>query len=141
MRCDPSPRPVSTRHLFLSDPAAPRYFTQWRAAGARGWAVVRVNVLCSVALLSHHHAMPTPPILPANRLEEHPLGDLYDYARPVGPVRKPKAARRNRAKAKQICRPRITDDWPQRVPVTALELDIFEVHFRDFLDELFDQRP
>lgn len=85
--------------------------------------------------------MPTPPILPANHLDEHPLGDLYDYARPVGPVRQPNGRCTNRAKTKQIWCPRITDDWPQRIPITALELDIFEVHFRGFLDELFTQEP
>ncbi len=82
--------------------------------------------------------MPTHPTRPADRLDEHPLSDLYDYARPLGSVRKPKVHRRSQAKPKQVWRPRITDDWPQHVPISELELDIFEVHFCDFLDELFD---
>ena len=31
----------------------------------------------------------------------------------------------------------VTDDWPERVPVTAAEVDVFEVCFGDILDELF----
>jgi hypothetical protein len=33
---------------------------------------------------------------------------------------------------------RVTDDWPERVPVTAAEIDVFEAWFGDILDELFD---
>ena len=29
------------------------------------------------------------------------------------------------------------DDWPQRVPVTEREADVFETWFGDILDELF----
>jgi hypothetical protein len=32
----------------------------------------------------------------------------------------------------------VTDDWPDRVPVTAAEVDVFEVWFGDILDELFE---
>jgi len=32
---------------------------------------------------------------------------------------------------------RVTDDWPQRVPVTEREVDVFEAWFGDILDELF----
>jgi hypothetical protein len=31
----------------------------------------------------------------------------------------------------------VTDDWPERVPVTAAEVDVFEAWFGDILDELF----
>jgi hypothetical protein len=31
----------------------------------------------------------------------------------------------------------VTDDWPERVPVTAREVDIFEAWFGDLFDELF----
>ena len=31
----------------------------------------------------------------------------------------------------------VTDDWPQRVPVTEREVDVFEAWFGDILDELF----
>ena len=31
----------------------------------------------------------------------------------------------------------MTDDWPEDVPVTEAEVDVFEAWFRDLLDELF----
>jgi hypothetical protein len=32
---------------------------------------------------------------------------------------------------------RVVDDWPERVPVTAAEVDVFEAWFGDLFDELF----
>ena len=32
---------------------------------------------------------------------------------------------------------RVLDDWPDRVPVTDREVDVFEAWFGDILDELF----
>ncbi|MGK2872653.1 MAG: hypothetical protein ACSLFL_10410 [Alphaproteobacteria bacterium] len=31
----------------------------------------------------------------------------------------------------------VTDDWPERVPVTQAEIDIFDAWFGDLFDELF----
>ena len=31
----------------------------------------------------------------------------------------------------------VIDDWPERVPVTEREVDVFEAWFGDVLDELF----
>ena len=31
----------------------------------------------------------------------------------------------------------VTDDWPERVPVTSGEVDVFEAWFGDVFDELF----
>jgi hypothetical protein len=31
----------------------------------------------------------------------------------------------------------VTDDWPDHVPVTEAELDVFEAWFGDIFDELF----
>jgi hypothetical protein len=31
----------------------------------------------------------------------------------------------------------VTDDWPERVPVTRAEVDVFEAWFGDLFDELF----
>lgn len=31
----------------------------------------------------------------------------------------------------------VTDDWPDRVPVTAAEVDVFEAWFGDLFDEIF----
>ncbi|MEQ1863551.1 MAG: hypothetical protein ABL996_02745 [Micropepsaceae bacterium] len=32
---------------------------------------------------------------------------------------------------------RVIDDWPEHVPVTDVEIDIFEAWFGDLFDELF----
>lgn len=32
---------------------------------------------------------------------------------------------------------KVTDDWPERVPITDAELDVFEAWFSDLFDELF----
>ena len=34
----------------------------------------------------------------------------------------------------------VTDDWPDRVPITDAELDVFEAWFGDLFDELFGPR-
>jgi hypothetical protein len=31
----------------------------------------------------------------------------------------------------------VTDDWPERIPVTHAELDVFEAWFGDLFDEFF----
>jgi hypothetical protein len=31
----------------------------------------------------------------------------------------------------------VTDNWPERVPITNAELDVFEAWFGDLFDELF----
>jgi hypothetical protein len=31
----------------------------------------------------------------------------------------------------------VIDDWPQRVPVTQAEIDVFEAWFGDLFDEFF----
>lgn len=31
----------------------------------------------------------------------------------------------------------VTDDWPEKVPITEAEIEIFERYFGDVLDELF----
>jgi hypothetical protein len=31
----------------------------------------------------------------------------------------------------------VTDDWPEQIPVTEAEVDVFEAWFGDLFDELF----
>jgi hypothetical protein len=59
--------------------------------------------------------------------------DLYDYLRsPKGRPSRP---------AKDHCnRWTVTDDWPEQVPVTDAEVDVFEAWFGDLFDELFATR-
>jgi len=35
----------------------------------------------------------------------------------------------------------VTDDWPERVPVTEAEVEVFERWFGDLFDELFGPAP
>ena len=61
-------------------------------------------------------------------------GDLYDYARSRPTRRLPLRA------GADMWQPTVTDDWPEKVPVTEAELDVFEAHFAELLDELFGPR-
>nr|WP_157872499.1 hypothetical protein [Bradyrhizobium sp. ORS 278] len=56
--------------------------------------------------------------------------DLRDYAQPV------QRRRVRSAKALQTgCK--VRDDWPDEVPVTLTEVEVFEAWFGELLDELF----
>jgi hypothetical protein len=35
----------------------------------------------------------------------------------------------------------VKDDWPERVPVTVAEIEVFEAWFGDLFDVLFSARP
>jgi hypothetical protein len=63
-------------------------------------------------------------------LPDAPLVDLYDYA-----------ATRQRSCRRRAKHPSstwsVTDDWPDEVPVTEAEVDVFEAWFGDLFDELF----
>jgi len=55
--------------------------------------------------------------------------DLYDFA--ALPTR-----RSGRPPAHDPSAWTVIDDWPERVPVTQREVDVFEAWFGDILDEL-----
>jgi hypothetical protein len=59
--------------------------------------------------------------------------DLYDYARPP-------ARRVGRPAAWDTTAWTVTDDWPDEVPITEAEIDVFEAWFGDLFDELFSTR-
>lgn len=71
---------------------------------------------------------PRPHCRPALRLRPEPAS-LYDYRQP--------APRPGRPPKHDLTGWRVTDDWPERVPVTPEEVDVFEAWFGDILDELF----
>ena len=56
--------------------------------------------------------------------------DLYDYAEPY-------RRRRGRPVKTDLSDWRVLDDWPDPVPVAAVEVDVFEAWFGDILDALF----
>jgi hypothetical protein len=60
--------------------------------------------------------------------------DLFDYAPPLDP------SPQGRPPAVDLSGWKVTDDWPERVPVTRAEVDVFEAHFSDFFDEWFGPR-
>ena len=59
--------------------------------------------------------------------------DLYDYARP-------QARRTGRPTADNPSTWTVTDDWPDEMPVTEAEIEVFEAWFGDLFDELFSTR-
>ncbi len=65
--------------------------------------------------------------------DERLPADFYDYARPP-------ARRAGRPAAEDTTIWTVSDDWPDEVPITEAELDVFEAWFGDLLDELFSTR-
>lgn len=55
--------------------------------------------------------------------------DLHDYLLPA-------PRRSGRPLKHDLSAWTVTDDWPERVPVTQREVDVFEAWFGDILDEL-----
>jgi hypothetical protein len=60
--------------------------------------------------------------------------DLYDYTRPRS------AQRPGRPAPEEPSTWTVTDDWPEDVPVTEAEIEVFESWFGDLFDELFSTR-
>jgi hypothetical protein len=67
------------------------------------------------------------------RRHRAPIDDLFDYAR----ARARRARRPARANEAEWT---VTDDWPEDVPVTEAEIEVFEAWFGDLFDELFSTR-
>ena len=59
--------------------------------------------------------------------------DLYDYLRPA-------ARRRGRRAKKDRSKWTVTDNWPDEVPITEAEIEVFEAWFGELFDELFSTR-
>jgi len=62
-----------------------------------------------------------------------PPDDLYDYLRPY-------ARRPGRLRSDDPSIWTVSDDWPDEVPVTEAEIEVFEAWFGDLFDELFSTR-
>jgi hypothetical protein len=59
--------------------------------------------------------------------------DLCDYARP-------RAVRPGRPAPEDTTTWTVKDDWPEEVPITEAEIEVFEAWFGDLFDELFSTR-
>jgi hypothetical protein len=65
--------------------------------------------------------------------DDAPFDDLHDYARPP-------ARRSGRPAPEDPGKRAVKDDWPEDVPVTEAEIEVFEAWFGDLFDELFSTR-
>jgi hypothetical protein len=61
-----------------------------------------------------------------------PFVDLYDYA--ATPIR-----HHRRQTKRAVVTWTVTDDWPEDIPVTEAEVEVFEAWFGDLFDELFGE--
>ena len=61
--------------------------------------------------------------------------DLFDYA--DDPTPDGRERRRSSLRIVDVETLPVIDDWPEKVPVTLSEVEIFERHFGDVLDRLF----
>jgi hypothetical protein len=79
----------------------------------------------------HHRPLKDSPLGNTRTLSRRGIlpGDLYDFAEPP-------ARRSGRPPAHDLSTWTVSDDWPERVPVTDREVDVFEAWFGDILDEL-----
>lgn len=62
--------------------------------------------------------------------------DLYDYVEDC--TRHRRASRSSDNNRFGVPGLTVIDDWPDRIPVTEAEVDVFERYFGDILDRLFD---
>lgn len=67
------------------------------------------------------------------RRPAHCPDDLLDYAELPLRVVEPRVGRPPKD---DLSTWTVTDDWPERVPVTGVEVDVFEAWFGDVFDEL-----
>ena len=79
--------------------------------------------------MAHHQK----PRLRGTRLPGSLPDDLYDYLQPA-------VRRRGRPAKKDRPEWTVTDDWPDEVPITEAEIEVFEAWFGDLFDELFSTR-
>jgi hypothetical protein len=68
------------------------------------------------------------------RLDRSTIVDLYDWLDP--PIRR--RVHRTRKDRNQTDWT-VTDDWPEDIPVTEAELDVFEAWFGELFEELFGE--
>lgn len=63
--------------------------------------------------------------------------DLYDYIDKDMPISPESLVTKGRGAEPSFDHWIVSDDWPERVPVTEAEIDLFEAWFGDIIDGLF----
>jgi hypothetical protein len=88
-------------------------------------AILWIDRACHTGAMARFHKL---------RRHGAPIDDLYDYA--SVPARRRPGRHTKADRGEWI----VTDDWPEDVPVTDAEVDVFEAWFGELLDELFSPR-
>jgi hypothetical protein len=91
--------------------------------------ILMAPVLCETPIMARRRTA---------RLQETPVpgeapDNLYDYAHLP-------ARRVGRPIADDVTNWTVSDDWPEDVPVTEAEIEVFEAWFGDMFDEMFSTR-
>jgi hypothetical protein len=98
----------------------------WRST-ARTSAILLAEVPCHSSCMTRTRRSRA-----QDRTGNEPL-DVYDYAH--APARRPR-----RSVPADATIWTVTDDWPEEVPVTEAEIEVFVAWFGDLFDELFSTR-
>jgi hypothetical protein len=93
------------------------------------FAILLAQMRCDTAAMARTRKSRTRNIT----MEDGLPADLYDNARPP-------ARRAGRPAPEDTTTWTVTDDWPDEVPITEAELDVFEAWFGDLFDEFFSTR-
>jgi len=93
-------------------------------------AILLAEVPCDTAAMARSRKSKSRGVAPPGAA---PADDLYDYARLPKP-------RPGRPAPEDPPSWTVKDDWPEDVPVTEAEIEVFEAWFGDLFDELFSTR-